>query len=193
MGGFDGNPRATERRSMPSPRPLRPLRPRPRLSPVRSGRAPVRRLSLAPPCLVLLISHPAHGRARRDHRDIRRLRRQPPARTGQLVEGLDRLVVGGRLDERGGALPEQPRRRMRWLRRPVDARRVRPQHGLAGHRPSAQVAFDLEALPVEHLPLLVRDLGSWPAPRRSTRTRRPPPHRTAADGRAPRRVPSPAP
>ena len=32
-----------------------------------------------------------------------------------------------------------------------------PTHGLTGHRPGAQVTFDLEALAVEHLPFLVRD------------------------------------
>ena len=92
------------------------------------------------------------------HRDIRGLRGEPPAGAGEFVEGFDRILVGRRLDDGRDALAQDSAGRGERLARPVDPRTGRAEHGLAGHRAGAQVAFDLEALSIQDLPFVVRDL-----------------------------------
>ena len=57
---------------------------------------------------LLGFGRPADGRAGGDHGDVGGLRRHSPARAGQLVESLDRRLVRRRIDERRGALAQDP-------------------------------------------------------------------------------------
>ena len=79
---------------------------------------------------------------------------------GHAIDGLARPLVGGGLQDHLGAGPDEPAEVPEDAERPVAPTPgvVGPDHGVAGHRAGAQVTLDLEALAVQDLPLLVRDL-----------------------------------
>ena len=71
-----------------------------------------------------------------------------PDGTGDAIEGRDRGVVRGRVDDGLGALPQ----------RALDRFDDRDRRRLPSHRTGSKIALHLQTLAVQQLPFVVRDL-----------------------------------